>query len=159
MTISEDGLRARERRIHKTLQSSGRNKAQRKPLDDDAFRHKLQDAEDGAPKNRSEMKALRAKLQNSGQQREKYEQQLWVSKVELHQIATVQEKTNTDLMSLRQQMKAQEVALGRLQTDLNRAVDTETFNQNALHETRIEMRQKEMALATVLETLQSCEVQ
>ena len=81
------------------------------------------------------------------------------SKAELRQLTTAQERTNADLIDLRQQIKAQEVALERLHTDLNRAVETEAFNQNTLHETRIEMRQMETALATVSEKLQSCEAQ
>ena len=158
VTTSEDWLRARERRIQKTLQSPRRNGAPRETTDH-ALRHKLQDAQDLADKNRCEIEELRVRLRNSEQEREKCEQQLSSSKAELRQLAPAQERTNGDLIDLRQQMKAQEVALGRLHTDLDRVVETEAFNQNALHETRIEMRQMETALATVSEKLQSCEAQ
>ena len=158
VTTSENWLRARERRIQKALQSSRQNGAQRETTED-TFGHKLQDAQALAANHRAEMEGLRARLQNSEQEKDKYEQQLWASKVELHQIATGRERTNTELIGLRQQMKAQEIALGRLQTDLDRAVETETLNQNALHETKIQMRQKATVLTTMLETLRSCEAQ
>ena len=158
MTTSEDWLRARERRIQKTLQSSRRNGAPRETTDD-TLKHKLQDAQDLAVKNQSEVEALRARLQNSEQEREQYEQRLSAAKVDLQQMATTHEKTNTELIGLRQQIKAQDITLGRLQADLDRAMETETLNQNALHETRIELRQKETALATAAENLQSYEAQ
>ena len=158
VTTSEAWLRARERRSEKTLHSSRRSGLQ-PPIIDDAFRHKPQDVPDLAAQNRGEFEELRVRLQNSEQERDKLEQQRSASKGHLHQIATAQDSTNIELSVLRQQTKAQEVALGRLQTDVDEAIETETFNQNLLHENAIEMRQKETALATMLENLQSCQAQ
>ena len=158
VTTSEDWLRARERRIQKTPQSSRRNGAPRETTDD-TLKHKLQDAQDLAVNNPSEVEALRARLQNSEQEKEQYEQQLSATKADLQQMVTTHEKTNTELIGLRQQMKAQDITFGRLQADLDRAMEKETLNQNALHETRIELRQIETAFATAAENLQSCEAQ
>ena len=158
VTTRENWLRARDRRNQNALQSSRWNGVHRQNTDD-TFRHKLHDAQDLAADNRVEIEVLRARLQSSEQERENYEQQLWASKAELNQIVAAQERTDTKLICLRKQLKAQEVALGRLQTDLDCAVKTETLNRNALHETTITVRQKETALATALETLQSCEAQ
>ena len=157
-TTREDWLRARERRTQTTLQSSRWSGAQHQN-DDDAIRHMLRDTQDLAATNRVEIEALEARLQNSEQGSEQYQQQLWVAKADLDQMANTHEKTKTELISLRQQMKVQEIALGRLQTDLDRAVETETLNQNALYEKGIELWQKETALATMSENLRSCEAQ
>ena len=158
VTTSEDWLRARERRIQKTLQSSRRNGAPRETTDD-TLKHKLQDARDLAATTRSELEALRARLQSSEQEKEQYEQRLSATKADLQQMTIAHEETNTELISLRQQVKAQDITSGRLQADLDRAMETETLNQNALRETRIELREKETASATAAENLQSCEAQ
>ncbi|KAJ9608541.1 hypothetical protein H2200_007529 [Cladophialophora chaetospira] len=157
-TTREVWLRARERRTHVILQSSSWSGAQH-GNDDDAIRQKLQDAQDLAAKYRDENEALRVRLQNREQESEQHEHQLWMTKADLQQMAIAHEKTNTELINSRQQVKVQEMALGRLQTDLDRALETETFNQSALHEKGIEMWQTETALTTMTESLQLCEAQ